>query len=285
MLIDSHAHLDMYETAEELAGVLSRAAAEGIGAILAIGIGEGPETMHQALAIAKAQVGGPEIFASVGIHPEQAHNATEEALGDLARLAQETKCLAIGEIGLDYYHASNPDVATQQAAFVAQMAIARELRKPILIHCDERRSWQRRRPRRSMGRPMRGRICCGLLGEHWAFPETREIGGVMHCFSGTPEHARRSVEAGFSLSFAGNLTYPKSAGIRQAAAEAPAQRILVETDCPFLAPIPYRGQRCEPAMMTHTAALLAQLRGLPVEELAKLTTQNFHNLFPSTGIR
>ena len=279
MLIDSHAHLDMYDSPEQLAGVITRASAAGIGTVLAIGIGEGPESMHQALAIAKSHQAPLQIYASIGIHPEQAHNATEEALADLTRLAADRKCIAIGEIGLDYYHASNPDVPTQQAAFLAQIAIARTLRKPILIHC---RTSELAKPeaKEKYGEADAWEDLLILLADNWP----PEIGGIMHCFSGTPDHARRSLLAGFHLSFAGNLTYPKSDAIRQAAAEAPADHILVETDCPFLAPIPYRGQRCEPSMMTHTAALLAQLRGLSPDALAALTTQNFYNLFPTTAI-
>ena len=125
-------HLDSYD---DLDSVLTRAHDEGVDMILAIGIGDGPETMHQALAIAKSQAVGPRIFASVGIHPQEAAKATGEALEDLARIAQDPLCVAIGEIGLDYYHFDNPDVPTQKAAFVAQLKIASEIGKPILIHC------------------------------------------------------------------------------------------------------------------------------------------------------
>ncbi|WP_128911215.1 TatD family hydrolase [Granulicella sibirica] len=274
MLIDSHAHLDSYD---DLDSVLTRARDEGIGTILAIGIGDGPETMHQALAIAKSHVGGPRIFASVGIHPQEAGKATGEALGDLARIARDPLCVAIGEIGLDYYHFDNPDIATQKAAFIAQLKIASEMRKPILIHC---RTSELAKPeaKAKYGDADAWEDLLAILAEHWPAAN----GGIMHCFSGTPEQGVRSIEAGFYLSFAGNLTYPKSDGIRQAAMAAPADRILVETDAPFLAPIPYRGQRNEPALVTHTAGLLATLRGLTPEALAELTTANFHRLFPTT---
>lgn len=274
MLIDSHAHLDSFE---DLEAVLARASDENISTILAIGIGDGPSTMHQALAIAKSHTGSPEIYASVGIHPQEAHQATEEALADLARIAADPKIVAIGEIGLDYYHLDNPDIPTQQAAFVAQLRIANQLRKPILIHC---RTSELAKPeaKAKYGDADAWEDLLTLLAEHWPIAN----GGIMHCFSGTVDHAERSIAAGFYLSFAGNLTYPKSDEIRRAALAAPSHRILVETDCPFLAPIPYRGQRNEPSLVTHTAGLLASLRGLTPEALAELTTNNFHRLFPTT---
>jgi TatD DNase family protein len=274
MLIDSHAHLDSFD---DLEAVLARARGENVSTILAIGIGEGPDTMHQALAIAKSHTGAPAIYASVGIHPQEAHQATEEALADLARIAADPKIVAIGEIGLDYYHLDNPDIATQQAAFLAQIRIANDLRKPILIHC---RTSELAKPeaKAKYGDADAWEDLLALLAEHWPISN----GGIMHCFSGTLDHAERSLAAGFYLSFAGNLTYPRSGDIRAAATYAPPDRILVETDCPFLAPIPYRGQRNEPALVTHTASLLANLRGLTPEALAELTTANFHRLFPGT---
>lgn len=277
MLIDSHAHLDAYEDPEDLKAVLARAYDEGVRTILAIGIGDGPETMHQALAIAKAHTGRPAIFASVGIHPQEAHRATPEALADMARLAGDAQCVAIGEIGLDYYHVDNPDVVTQKAAFIAQMEVAKEVGKPILIHCRTS-ELAKVEAKEKFGTADAWEDLLGLLAEYWPVGN----GGVMHCFSGSMEQGRRSLEAGFYLSFAGNLTYPKSDGIREAAVMAPEDRILVETDSPFLAPIPYRGQRNEPAMVTHTAGLLAGLRGITTEALAEVTTRNFRRLFPAT---
>jgi TatD DNase family protein len=277
MLTDSHAHLDSYEDPEDLKAVLGRAADAGVGAILAIGIGDGPETMHQALAIAKAHTGRPAIFASVGIHPQEAHRATPEALEDMARLAGDARCVAIGEIGLDYYHVDNPDVLTQKLAFIAQMEVAKEVGKPILIHCRTS-ELAKAEAKAKFGEADAWEDLLEMLGEHWPVAN----GGVMHCFSGTVEQGRRSLAAGFYLSFAGNLTYPKSDGIRAAAAMAPEDRILVETDAPFLAPIPYHGQRNEPAMVTHTAGLLAGLRGMTAEALAEVTTRNFGRLFPTT---
>jgi TatD DNase family protein len=284
-LTDSHAHLDSYtETPTERDEVLRRAHAAGVHTILAIGIGDGPDTMHQALEIANTIANAttdpslPTIYASAGIHPQEAAHATKEALAKLAHLATDPKCIAIGEIGLDYYHADNPDIATQQLAFAAQMYLAAQARKPILVHC---RTSELATPQaqEKFGQADAWEDLLRLIDEHWT---PHHLGGIMHCFSGTVDHARRSLDAGFHLSFAGNLTYPKSQTIREAAIMAPAHRILIETDAPFLAPIPLRGQRNEPALITHTAEALAALRGISPQEIAAITTNNFKNLFPST---
>jgi TatD DNase family protein len=280
-LIDTHAHLDFYtETPTDRDEVLRRAYDAGVDTILAIGIGEGPATMHQALDIATAAKGPgvPTIYASAGIHPQEAASATSDALEKLAALATHERCIAVGEIGLDYYHFDNPEIAIQQEAFIAQMKLAARLRKPILIHC---RTSELATPqaKEKFGAADAWEDLLALITEHWT---PTGLGGIMHCFSGSVEQAERSLAASFYLSFAGNLTYPKSQGIRDAALLAPPHRILVETDAPFLAPIPLRGQRNEPALMTHTAAALAELRGISPDELATLTTANFKNLFPTT---
>jgi len=276
-LVDSHAHLDFYDDPTE---ILANARTAGLSAILAIGIGQGPDTMHHALEIAQNH-STPELalYASVGIHPQEAHQATEASLDKLAALAANPKILAIGEIGLDYYHLENPGIEVQQAAFIAQMRIAREARKPILIHCrtSELASTEvklRFSEQHAFADLIR------LIHEHWT---PTGLPGVMHCFSGTPEEAQQALAANFYLSFAGNLTYPKALGIQQAAREAPADRILVETDCPFLAPIPLRGQQNQPANVTHTAAYLAHLRGVDAHTIADQTTRNFHQLFPAAA--
>lgn len=273
MLIDSHCHLDDYE---DLSAILAAAQDAGVGQMLAIGIGDGPETMHRALDIARQHTS---VYATAGIHPQGAHRVTPEALGELTDLASDPRCLAVGEIGLDYYHADNPDPPVQQAAFVAQMEVAAAARKPVTIHC---------RTSELAGAKVQARFghrdawedLLALLAAHWA---PTGLPGIMHCFSGNHEQAQRSLEAGFYLSFAGNLTYPKSAVIQEVARSAPVDRILVETDAPFLAPVPLRGQRNQPAHVAYTAAFLAELRGATVEEIASETTANFHCLFPSAA--
>jgi TatD DNase family protein len=276
-LTDTHAHLDFYT--EDRDEVLRRAYAAGVHTILAIGIGEGPATMHQALDIATTTTGPglPAIYASAGVHPQEAASATTEALEKLATLAAHERCIAVGEIGLDYYHFDNPEAPIQQQAFIAQMKIAARFRKPIIIHC---RTSELATPqaKEKFGTADAWEDILALIAEHWT---PTGLSGIMHCFSGSVEQAERSLAANFYLSFAGNLTYPKSQAIRDCAELAPSHRILVETDAPFLAPVPLRGQRSEPAMVVHTAAALAELRGISSEELATLTTANFKNLFPT----
>ena len=288
MLTDSHAHLDMYP--DDLLDVLTRAYAAEVRTILAIGIGDGPDTMHRALEIANDIAAAPNtlelptLYASAGIHPQEAHQATPEALTRLAALARRERCIAIGEIGLDYYHLDNPDVPTQQAAFIAQLHLAAAARKPILIHC---RTSELATPvaKEKYGPADAWQDILTLLTEHWSAKSRGTTpAGIMHCFSGCLDQARRALDLGFHLSFAGNLTYPAAHAIREAAAFAPADRILIETDAPFLAPIPHRGQRNEPALIAHTAAFLADLRKLTPKALAHLTTTNFHRLFPTTAL-
>ena len=283
-LTDSHAHLDMYP--DDLAGVLARAHAAGVGAILAIGIGDGPHQMQRALEIAQEfrdQPATPAIYASAGIHPQEAHQANDESLARLAALAHNERVVAIGEIGLDYYHFDNPTIPIQHAAFVAQMLVAAAARKPILIHC---RTSELATPeaKQKFAAADAWEDILELIEAHWN-PHVRGgiPAGILHCFSGSLHQARRALKLGFHLSFAGNLTYPKAAGLREVAAAAPADRILIETDAPFLAPIPFRGQRNEPALVVHTAECLAGLRGVSTEEIAALTTANFHRLFPTTA--
>ena len=272
MLIDSHCHLDDYE---DLPAILAHAREAGVGKLLAIGIGDGPDTMHRALDLAHAH---PEIFATAGIHPQEAHQATPENLAKLEALVGDPRCLAVGEIGLDYYHLDNPDIPTQQAAFVAQMKIAAAARKPITIHC--RTSELAIPAAKAKFEPADAwEDLLRLIAEHWT---PTGLPGIMHCFSGNEDQAARSLAAGFYLSFAGNVTYPKSTTIQAVAASAPADRILVETDAPFLAPIPLRGQTNEPAFVTHTARFVAELRGITTDQLAALTTSNFGTLFPTS---
>ena len=266
MLIDSHAHLDSERYAGELPEILLRAKTAGIGAVLAIGIGEGPAEMQCALEICRQYTDAslPKLFASAGIYPHNTHEADEAALAKLDALLAEPEVIACGEIGLDYYHEGSPhDV--QKHVFTRQMQIAAARNCPILIHC----------------RPKDGDNACwddtlALLTEHWG---PTGIGGVLHCFSGDWAYAQRAMELGFYISFAGNLTYPKAQSLRDVAALVPLDRLLVETDAPFLAPIPNRGKRNEPAWVADTAAVLAEIKGVSSEEIASITTKNFERLF------
>jgi TatD DNase family protein len=193
MLIDSHCHLDDYTDLDQ---VLANAQAANVGTLLAIGIGDGPDTMHRALDIAHAH---PNIWATAGIHPQEAHNATPAALAKIKTLAADPRCIAIGEIGLDYYHLDNPEIPVQQAAFIAQLQIAAELRKPITIHV---RTSELATPHaKAKYEPADAwDDLLALLAEHWT---PHNLPGIMHCFSGNQANAEAALAAGFYLSFAG----------------------------------------------------------------------------------
>lgn len=267
MLVDSHAHLDSERYAEDRDAVLARARQAGVEMVLAVGIGDGPATMHRALELCRQYASKPEmprIAVSAGIHPHEAELADQAALDALDRLAGEPEIVAIGEIGLDYFYDHSPrDV--QQRAFVRQMEIAAARRLPILIHCrasaESSNAWE---------------DTLSLLREHW---RSTGLGGVLHCFAGERKHAEQAMEMGFLVSFAGNLTFPKAGPIREVAAELPPDRILIETDAPFLAPAPFRGQRNEPALVRHVAEKLAEVRNVDYETIALTTTQNFRRFF------
>lgn len=267
MLIDSHAHLDSPRYHGDRAEMLRRAKEAGVGAVLSIGIGEGPAEMHQALDLCRefnGQAGMPRLFASAGIYPHNTPEADAAALSRLDALLAEPEVIACGEIGLDYYHeGAAHDV--QRTGLVRQLEIAAARKRPILIHC----------------RPKDGATDAWdhlflTLDTYWRHTG---LGGIMHCFGGEWEQARRSLDLGFLVSFAGNVTYPKAQALRDVAAKVPLDSILVETDAPWLAPMPLRGKRNEPAMMTHTAVTLADLHNISASELAAATTKNFCRLF------
>src|ERR1700761_4396577 len=261
MWVDSHCHLDSYD---DLPQVLANARAAQVNTLLAIGIGEGPDEMHCALDLAHTH---PEIFATAGIHPQEAHRATPNALEKLATLAADPRCIAVGEIGLDYYHVENPEISVQQAAFIEQMKVAAEARKPITIHC---RTSELATPaaKAKFGAADAWEDLLALIAQHWT---PTGLPGIMHCFSGNQEQAERSIAAGVFLSFAGKGNYPKTTVIQEVARVAPGDRILVETDAPFLAPGNLRGQQNEPANAALTGELVAKLRGISVAEFAAQT--------------
>jgi len=267
MLIDSHAHLDSPRYAEDREALLDRAWAAGVRSILSIGIGDGPDTMHQALDLCrqyKDRPRTPKIFASAGVHPHEAQLADEVAFTKLDHLLAEPEVIACGEIGLDYFYDHSPR-EIQKQVFRRQMEIAATHRQPIIIHC---------RPSESSTNAWDETL--DLLEQQW---KPTGLGGILHCFTGEWDHARRALDAGFLISFAGNLTFPKAQPIRDAAARVPLDRILVETDAPFLAPLPNRGKRNEPAWVREVAIKLAEVRGTDPETVASRTTENFHRFF------
>ena len=272
MLIDSHAHLDSPRYAEDREQMLERAHEAGIGAVLSIGIGEGPAEMHQALDLCReynnrsnpGRPNLPRLYASAGIYPHNTTEADEAALAKLDALLGEPEVIACGEIGLDYYHDGAPK-EVQRQGLVRQLEIAAARKRPILIHCrgtnETTDAWA---------------DLFLVLEEHWS---RTGLGGIMHCFGAGWEQARHSLDMGFLVSFAGNLTYPKAQPLRDVAAQMPLDGILVETDAPWLAPAPDRGKRNEPAFAVRTAQVLAEIMGRLPDEIADATTKNFHRLF------
>ena len=266
-MIDSHTHLDSPRYDEDRAALLERAWAAGVHQILCIGIGDGPETMHQALDISRQFAGWPEtpkIWASAGIHPHEARLADEPAYSKLEQLLQQPEVLACGEIGLDYFYDHSPR-DTQKSVFTRQMEIAAARKKPIIIHC-----------RQSQNSSDAWDDTIEMLQTQWA---RTSLGGILHCFSGEWRHARQAMDLGFLISFAGNITFPKAQEIRDVAAQVPLDRMLIETDAPFLAPIPNRGKRNEPAWVKQVAVKLGEIRNLAPDEVAARTTENFGAFF------
>jgi TatD DNase family protein len=259
--------LDSERYAEDRAAMLARAWEAGVGTVLSIGIGEQAAGMHRALDVCRqfnGQPGVPKLYASAGVYPHNTQEINEEILEKLDRLLAEPEVIACGEIGLDYYHEGAPH-AVQRVGLIRQLEIAAARKRPILIHC----------------RPKDGATDAWddlfeILEQHW---RPTGLGGVMHCFGGGWEQARRSLEMGFLVSFAGNLTYPKAQQLRDVAAKMPLDGILVETDAPWLAPTPDRGKRNEPAWVVQTALVLGGLLGKDKEEIASATTKNFFRLF------
>jgi TatD DNase family protein len=260
-LIDSHCHLDDPRFDADREAVLERALAAGVERMLTIGSGDGPPDLEAAIRLAERY---PPVLASVGVHPHDARKATDETWRRMEQLLAHPKVVALGEIGLDYHYDNSPR-DRQRAVFVEQMRLARDARKPVVIHTRE--AWD---------------DTWRLLEEHWA---PSGLGGVMHCFSGGPEEARRALDLGFCLAFGGVATYPNAERVREAARATPPGRLLVETDAPYLAPVPLRGRRNEPAFVAQIARRLAEVRGETLEQIATATTGAFQRLclLPPSG--
>jgi TatD DNase family protein len=267
VLVDSHAHLDSPRYDADREELLQRAWQQGVRTVLSIGIGDGPDTMQQALELSKSHAGKPgipRILATAGIHPHEAQLADEAALQKLDGLLADPDVLAVGEIGLDYYYDHSPR-EQQKQAFAQQMEIAAARRRPIIIHC-----------RPSDGSTNAWDDTLAMIENNWM---GTNLGGILHCFTGEWEHARRALDGGFLISFAGNVTFPKAESIRQVAAKVPLDRMLIETDAPFLAPLPHRGKRNEPAWVGRVADKLGEVCGVPAELVASSTANNFFRFF------
>ncbi|HEU4409745.1 MAG TPA: TatD family hydrolase [Polyangiaceae bacterium] len=248
-IIDTHCHLDPAYLPEGPDAVLDRAMRVGVRGFVVVGVGATPEAARAAVALARAR---PYVVASVGIHPHDASSADEAHAGEIERLAGDPRVATVGEVGLDYHYDRSPR-ATQREVFRRFIALARAQQKPLVIHT-------RSAPDDTLA----------LLREGSA----AEVGGVIHCFSEDRAFARAALDLGFDLSFSGIVTFKNARAVQDVAAWAPADRILVETDSPYLAPLPLRGKRCEPAFVVHTLAKVAELRGLSPADVARLTTEN-----------
>jgi TatD DNase family protein len=261
IFVDSHAHLEMEQFDSDRPAMLQRAKDAGIETILAIGSGTGPGSLDCAIQLAEQY---EFIYATIGIHPHEAKLATETDFEEMEQLATRPKVIAWGEIGLDYFYDHSPR-DLQQQVFLKQLDLARAAKLPIVIHC-----------RPSDGSDDAWEDCLRLLHERWA---PSALGGILHCFTGTWDHAKRALDMGFVISFAGNVTFPKAQPIREAAKQVPLDRMLIETDSPFLAPVPYRGKRNEPSFVKEAARQIGELRGLSTEEIGLQTARNFYRFF------
>jgi TatD DNase family protein len=261
MLVDSHAHLEMEQFNTDREQVMARAQAAGVKSILAIGSGTGPGSLDCAIQLATKY---DFLYATIGIHPHEAKLAADTDFAEMEQLAKHPKVVAWGEVGLDYYYDHSPR-DTQQQVFVRQMELARSAKLPLVIHC-----------RPSDGSDDAWDDCLELIRQHW---EPSGIGGILHCFTGNTTQASRALDMGFMISFAGNITFPKAQTIRDAAKDVPLDRMLIETDSPFLAPVPTRGKRNEPSFVVETARKVAEIRSRTADEIGQITAENFYRFF------
>ena len=253
MLVDSHCHLDFPDFAAERDAVVARARAAGVGRLLTISTRVRKHT--EIIGIAEKYA---DVFCSVGTHPHNAHDEPEIDAKTLTALAQHPKVVAIGEAGLDYHYDKSPR-PDQAKSFRQHIAAARETGLPLVIHARECDADMAAILREETGRG--------------------SFKAVLHCFTGGRDLAFTAIELGHYVSFTGILTFKNSGALRAIAAALPDDRILVETDAPYLAPVPYRGKRCEPAYVIETAKVLAETRGVSFDEIARQTTENFFHLF------
>ena len=261
MMVDSHCHLDGKAFDSDRDEVIQRALDTGVERMLAIGTGEGPPDLEAAIRLADKY----DVFlATVGVHPHEAAKYDDSTSVRLRELLRHPKVVALGEIGLDYHYDFSPR-DTQKRVFIEQMAIAREAGKPIIIHTRE--AWS---------------DTFAMLEEHW---KPTGLGGVMHCFSGSPVELERTLDLGFHVAFGGVVTYPKAVEVHESARLAPLDKILLETDAPYLAPVPKRGKRNEPSYVAATAQRIAELRSTTLEDVARATTANFERLFLKQGLQ
>lgn len=261
MLIDTHVHLDFRDFAKDRTETVARAAAAGVGKMINVG-----SSLQGSRDSVKLAAEFEQVYASVGIHPHDAAEATQRNLADMLLLAAKPKVVAIGEIGLDYFK-SKTSPHLQKEAFLRQLDMARSLKKPVIIHSRDAED--------------------DMMDIFW---QNKGLPGVLHFFSGSPEFAKAAISYGLHISFTGVITYkPRQPGSGSGAEydklreeiinSVPDNRLMIETDCPFAAPEPYRGKRCEPAHVLEIAKRLAEVRGVSVEEIERITTANAIEFF------
>jgi TatD DNase family protein len=254
-LIDSHAHLDSEDYSADLDGVISRARAAGLERVVCIGLWRAPGSFGNALGLAEWQ---PDFFsATAGVHPHECAQVPESDWRKLEDLSCDARIVGIGETGLDFHYDHSPR-PVQEASFRRSLVIARNCEKPVVIHVREA-----------------DEVCLRILREEGV----PSAGGVIHCFTGDAKAARAYLDLGLYVSVAGVVTFKAAEAIREAVKIVPADRLLVETDCPFLAPVPHRGKRNEPAFVVETAKKAAEIRGVTLDEIARTTTENVKRLF------
>jgi len=253
-LIDSHCHLDDPQFDQDRELIIQRALDAGVQCMMTIGSSAGPTDLEPGIRLAESR---PEIYAAVGVHPHDASKACDESLRRLEELLRHPKVLALGEIGLDYYYDFSPP-ERQKAVFTEQLRIAADARKPVIIHTRE--AWE---------------DTFDVLERHWV---GTGVGGIMHCFSSGPEHAAMVANMGMYVSFSGIVTFAKALPVQRAVREVPVDKLLIETDAPYLAPVPHRGKRNEPAHVAHVARKVAEIRATSEEQIAEVTTANFRRL-------
>jgi TatD DNase family protein len=263
IIIDTHAHLDMPEFDSDRDIVIGRAKEAGVAGIITVGIDI--KSCRQAIALAEQH---PQVWVAVGIHPQETKGVTTEDVNKLEYLAQNPKVVAIGELGLDFYRNHSPR-QDQINVLMLQLDLARKLSLPVIIHCRQAQAEML---------PILQKWT-----ESFQLPEEKAR-GVLHCFSGDLEVAEKYMEMGFNISLGAYIGYPSSTKLRETLKNIPLDRIVIETDCPFLPPQKYRGQRNEPVYTLITASVLAEIRQLPIEEIARQTTKNAIRLFSLTGI-
>ena len=262
ILIDSHAHLDAKAFDSDRPEVIQRAWEAGLGAVITVAVGEDLSEIEAAVALAGEH---ENVFATVGVHPHDARKIEPGWYGQIKALARHPKVVGIGETGLDHHYMHSPKAA-QREAFEKFLRMGRETGLPVVIHtreADEETLSVLREAREEGGEP---------------------LSGVVHCFSGDYALARQVLDLGLHISFTGVITFPKAEPLREVVKKIPLEKVLLETDCPYLAPAPFRGRRNEPARVVHVAETVAEVLGRPIEEVARITTGNAVRLFRLPGI-